>query len=637
MSSQDPKETKPGIKAGAEPEETQGTRTTFTFRYPKVSQVVGAEGKTTVDLVGNSQRPAVGAGGRVHDPMALREALSALYDVVRSDFRYVPKDRTAYMAYQRMRKQSAGMNLWEAQQAYFGWLARNDPMAWMILDPIVSVHPDALLMEVFSKDEGSYAKLGVDWKAFELSGEPVCGTTNIDYTRALYEGVQKMRSYRETRFSIGSGSVEVATEGAAPVLEKKVNVPDSWLRGFLQVQSAATLPRTTLSIAPMDLYNMLRHLRLHADQRKGGRALRFELVPGEAPRLVLEPWDVVLPTHAGVYGGKTAQVIRVWGRRRLMLIQRLLPFVDKVDVHLLGTGLPSFYVLQAGPFSFTLGLSGFTSSNWAQAVSFDLLLPRPGGSEAAKKGAPPVDKVVKALEKRWVAPAKDLVKEVGSKAPQVLEALQIGCQQGKLMYDVASDVYRYRPISEQPLEPERFAFRNPRERRAHDLLADKGAVKIAQENQIHGVGLELTGKVAVPAEKREYRPLLLIDAEGRVRKAECTCTFFRKHQLKEGPCEHLVALRLAHTQLEVKRREQRGKARETITVETRTYSRRDSGGEQVYQLMLDQKRLKVRWGRGGDKLRVQSLVFDSVAEARGAYFAHVDDLETRGFLDATAS
>jgi hypothetical protein len=631
MSDQDPKGTTEQAEEVADP------RTSFTFKYPRASQVVGAEGKTRVDLVGNLQRKAVHADGKVQDPMGLREGLSALHDVVRSDFRYIPKDRTAYMAYQQMRKQSAGMNLWEAQQAYLGWIARNDPLAWTVLDPIVSVHPDELLFEVFSKDEGSYAKLGIDWAAFELEGKPQLGTTNIDYTQALFDGVQKMRSYRETRFTIGSEAVEVQTEGASPVLEKKVNVPDSWLRGFLQVQSAATLPRTRLSLAPMDLYNMLRHLRLHADQKKGGRALRFELVPGEAPRMVLEPWNVVLPTHAGVYTGKTSQVIRVWGRRRLMLIQRMLPFVEKVDVHLLGTGLPSFYVLKAGPLSFTLGVSGFTSSNWAQAVSFDLLLPRPGGSEASKKDAPPVDKVVKLLEKKWVASATDLGKELGDKASGVLEALQIGCQQGKLMYDVARDVYRYRPLTDEPLDPGRFAFRNVRERRAHDLIADKGAVKIAQENQIHGVGLELTGKVAVAADKREYRPMMLFDDEGRVSKAECTCTFFRQHQLKEGPCEHLIALRLAQAQVEAKRKQQRGKARDTITVETRTYSRRDDKGEQVVQLMLDQKRLKVRWGRGGDKLRIQNLVFDTVAEARGAYFLHVDDLETRGFLDATAS
>jgi hypothetical protein len=33
---------------------------------------------------------------------------------------------------------------------------------------------------------------------------------------------------------------------------------------------------------------------------------------------------------------------------------------------------------------------------------------------------------------------------------------------------------------------------------------------------------------------------------------------------------------------------------------------------------------------------VQSLVFNSVAEARAAYFERVDDLEARGYLDGTA-
>ena len=64
----------------------------------------------------------------------------------------------------------------------------------------------------------------------------------------------------------------------------------------------------------------------------------------------------------------------------------------------------------------------------------------------------------------------------------MLEALQAGCQRGLFMFDVAREVYRYRPLLGEALEPERFAFRNVRERRAHDLAAEKGAVKIVTEN-----------------------------------------------------------------------------------------------------------------------------------------------------------
>ena len=70
-------------------------------------------------------------------------------------------------------------------------------------------------------------------------------------------------------------------------------------------------------------------------------------------------------------------------------------------------------------------------------------------------------------------------------------------------------------------------------------------MKIVTENRIPGAGLELTGKVAVAEDRREYRPQMLLDDEGQVSKAECTCAFFRKQGLKAGPCVHLVALRLA--------------------------------------------------------------------------------------------
>ena len=73
-----------------------------------------------------------------------------------------------------------------------------------------------------------------------------------------------------------------------------------------------------------------------------------------------------------------------------MLIRRFLPFVEAVEVHLLGSGLPSFWVLRAGDITLTLGLTGFTAANWSQALSFDLLLPRKTQTtQAARGGARP--------------------------------------------------------------------------------------------------------------------------------------------------------------------------------------------------------------------------------------------------------
>jgi hypothetical protein len=114
------------------------------------------------------------------------------------------------------------------------------------------VKAEAVLFEVFSKEEGNYAQLTVDSKALEFDGEPTYGTTNIDFSKTLFDGVQRMRSYRETRLSIGRDAVALETDDAE-VLEKRIEVPDAWLRGFLQVQSAATLTETSFSLAPVDL------------------------------------------------------------------------------------------------------------------------------------------------------------------------------------------------------------------------------------------------------------------------------------------------------------------------------------------------------------------------------------------------
>ena len=612
-------------------------RTPVSMRYAGVSQMSAESGESEqprLSLYGNLNRDPVFLDGTVKDPLKFREALAAVYAVVGSDFRYVPKDRTAYQAYRRMKNQTANLGAWQAQQAYFDWLARNDPYAFCILDPVITVHPDRVFLEVFSKDEGTYANLSIDLEAFELNGEPTFGTTNIDFSQTMFNAIEQFRSYRETRVTIGQQAVEVQTDDREKVIEKKINVPDSWIRGFLQVQSSAMLPRHSFKMKPMDLYNVLRQLRMNKDVKGKRRGIRVELVPGEAPRLVLEPWDKVVECGAGIYEGKQSKVIRIWGRRRLMLLRRMLPLVEEVEVHLTGSGLPSFWVLRAGQMTFTFGLTGFNASNWSQAINFDLMLPRSTDESAGLK------KVVKHLAKTWSADRESIGKVAKLDGEPLVQELQRGCQEGQLMFDVANRVYRLRPLTDQPLQLERYEFRNDNEKTAHDLVLRKGAVKIVSENRIFGSGLELTGMAKVNEDRREYRPQMLITDEGFVSRADCTCSVFRQQGLKGGPCPHLIALRMAHVIREQHRRDGTAGDDATITTETRTFGLRESGEggvrkENIYQITLDQKRLKIRWGDSSQPLRTQQLQFASVEDARTDYQKRIADLNEKGYLDST--
>src|SRR6187397_3731534 len=89
----------------------------------------------------------------------------------------------------------------------------------------------------------------------------------------------------------------------------------------------------------------------------------------------MEPWETPIYSYGATYQGPPGEPIRVWGRQRLLVLARLLPLVERIDVYLLGTGLPSFWVAQMGEMRLTLGLSGWTTNDWTRSAALDLLAP----------------------------------------------------------------------------------------------------------------------------------------------------------------------------------------------------------------------------------------------------------------------
>ena len=118
-----------------------------------------------------------------------------------------------------------------------------------MLDPVISVHPDEMFFECFSEDESSYGKLSCSHNVFTNVSDKAFGTTNIDYSDGLYEEFQKIRSYKRTTLAIDPGGFAVKTGDDEGFDEKKIDLPDSWVRGFLQVSSAMTMPMVTRASA----------------------------------------------------------------------------------------------------------------------------------------------------------------------------------------------------------------------------------------------------------------------------------------------------------------------------------------------------------------------------------------------------
>lgn len=603
-------------------ESTQPAAVPLTLRYAQPSDYHADH----LQLFAQLQRAPVAFAGRVRQPLLFREAMATLFGVVSSDFRYVPKDRSQYAAFMQMRRSHQHSGLFRAHQAYYRWLAQNDPTACCVLDPVITVHPDRMLFEVFSKDEGAYAQLAFDQALFESAGEAVYGVTHIDFSDNLLQGIEQIRSRRSLSLSVGQQAVRLQSaaddqQPAAEVLEKAVQVPQSWLRGLLQVQTAAHLTADRFHLNPIDLYNVLHHLRMHADRKGKRRGLRVELVPGQMPNLVLEPDERLVPTTAAPYGGRQAKVLRLWGRRRLALLKRFLPYTEQIEVALLGNGMPSFWTLRGQGVCLTLAITGFTTGNWSQALNFDLLLPRRADSPAE------LDIVLQHLSRRHVAALDTLTSASGLGRDAVFSALQQACQQGLVMYDSSTAQYRYRPLTEQPLDAAQFQFRHLEEKLAFDLVTRQNALSGLNMTILPGEGVELSATVQVREDQREYLPRLKINEEGQVAKAECSCHAILQHGLAHGPCRHLIALRIAYAHALASRDPN------LITQETCALMRRKPGRQETIQIALNDRRLQLIWEDLASP-RVQRFAYNSVAEARAAYLSQIRKLEYAGFVVA---
>lgn len=540
----------------------------YDLRYQGASGLRDLPGATGLRFATNVARLPVSFDAELVHPLRFREAVSALHEIVVGDLRLKKKDKSAYKAWlaaqardeadlrirlhaqakadalaQAPGKPSPALEAdfhrmhslyWNARVTWANELARNDPALFRALvpcDPVVTVAPDVVTFECFSRDEASYGCLSVDRDAFRPASDVALGTTNVDYSLALYEHFQTIRTYRPTRLQVDPGGVTAAVAGAPGLREEKIDLPPSWLRGFGQLQAAMALPARHVELSTDVVYSLLAYLRRHRE-RTGPRALRFVLAPGRAPQVVIEPWGVTLTSRGAPYAGERAEEIKVWGRRRLMAFARALPLAERFDVRLLGTGLPSIWVARLGELRLTLALSGWTANDWSRGSNLDQHFARYQSHPAT------VDKLARELALTHVAPLARLAGAIAEPGQTVLGSLFELARRGQVAYDFAVDAYRWRPILDTPV--------------TDAMLGPEPEETVAGRRLATDVTIERTeplgaGRRALVARVGGTTCEAVLDADDAISRAKCSCSYFFRFRLRAGPCRHLLALRLHAT------------------------------------------------------------------------------------------
>lgn len=419
-----------------------------------------------------------------------------------------------------------------ARKKFFDWLYEHDRESWIILDPIVSVQKDGTFFEAFSGDESVYARVFIPHKAIESKDKPTMGTTNIDFSLLLEREFDRVRSYRPINLTVGLKAVDFKTE-AAVVEEEKIPLPESWVRGLVEVQSVLALAPISFDLSSDGLAEIIS--RLEGEKEKNGpRSLKFMLKPGQPIRIEIEPWGEVFSDDWFNYDGQTSTEIRVWGRRRLSVLKNLLVHAEKVHVTFLGSGMPSFWTIVRDGVELTVGLSGWSANDWASKAKFSSFIPTGNVDESQLAAG------LQLLINQGSASTAELAKQLDISTAQASAILQKLCLQGKAMFDPNRAVYRWRDLF-----PTLDVYQDDEKSRE-----ERFGIELFNQNQVKKTSDEVKGEIRylaanVSDRKGTFAPLLELDTDNRPKYAQCNCSFYNYNKLRQGPCRHMVALSLA--------------------------------------------------------------------------------------------
>jgi hypothetical protein len=372
---------------------------------------------------------------------------------------------------------------------------------------VVTAGGDRLRMESFSGCCGVYARLDV--LAPGLDGDDVGhGTTNVDVNAPLRRPLAKIGGLDPLHLTVGPDGIE-ATTFDGRFVEKKVPLPQRWLRGFAEAQVLGADFALRAEVPAAQAAALLRSLpRL---TQSGAHTTRWVMPAGGALRPVSRPAPgaVCLP-----------------GAERLLSLQPVLRHATTVRIY-----APAVAEGEATAVAWEVGLAGMRltlmlSPDASRGFSGE------GGvlhDLATGRAAADAERVAELLAWEPTIAVAELAREADLEPERVRAALTVLGTSGQIGYDLAEEAYFHRHLPYSAGAPEK---RNPRLRGARALVAE-GAVSL--DGALARVG---TG---------DHAHLVRVDDTGTL---SCTCLWWAKYRGGRGPCKHVLATRMVRDSAE---------------------------------------------------------------------------------------
>lgn len=173
------------------------------------------------------------------------------------------------------------------------------------LDPVVTAGGGRLRFESFSACCGVYARLDL---LPDVLDDAFCGdgTTNVDFNPPMRQALGQVTDRTPVHLEVGLDQVAVAAGGVGAV-ERKVPLPERWVRGFAEVQVllAGMVARHTLG--PATARRFLQSLPASGSTREvlwavpAGDGLRLSARPGPSAVCVAAPHRLRVAADLGAH------------------------------------------------------------------------------------------------------------------------------------------------------------------------------------------------------------------------------------------------------------------------------------------------------------------------------------------------
>ncbi|GAA4286397.1 SWIM zinc finger family protein [Georgenia daeguensis] len=367
----------------------------------------------------------------------------------------------------------------------------------LALDPVITAGGTMLRAESFSACNGVYARLDLDGESFD-TGEIGFGTTNVALNDPLRTALAGLRRTELVRLEVGADGLSLETPDQAHV-ERKVKLPDRWVRGFAETPVIAAAMRHVATLTRPQATNLLVGL---PNGTPPGPTLHLAQAPGG-----LRP----VPRAA-------AGAVRLAGTRRLTAYRRLLRFFTRLDVYAYDGGASAWvFALPGGAFTLMLSPEPYRGFSGEGGLLHDLA--RAGGATDQDDVA---GELLPLLAWQQRLDPDELATYAGVPVTAVRHGLGVVAASGRLGFDLTARTYFHREL---PLDAKRVEKDNPRLKAARALVA--GGAVVATEG-----GWRVTGPKSVHW------------VRGDAARPSCTCLWWAKYAGSRGPCKHVLAVQL---------------------------------------------------------------------------------------------